>query len=128
MNAEPLPQHPDAELITIPKHKESPMRSSVISIVLCVMVEAAAAQCVAQAPVAVAPITVAPVAKGQHPGGELIQTAAAGTREGPAAFQPAARATSDNETHPRRTGSAMLLAALALMSGIALRRYNSRQQ
>jgi hypothetical protein len=109
------------------------MRSSVISIVLCVVVEAAAAQCVAQAPMAVAPVaaapvTMAPAAKAPHPGGELIQTAAAGTREGPRAFQSAAPARSEGESHPRRTGSAMLLAALALMSGIALRRLNSRPQ
>ncbi|MGZ5195373.1 MAG: hypothetical protein ACXWJM_10120 [Ramlibacter sp.] len=114
------------------------MRSSVISIVLCVVVEAAAAQCVAQAPIAVAPVTVAPVmvtpvtmapaAKAPHSGSELIQTAAAGTREGPRAFQSAAPARADGEPHPRRTGSAMLLAALALMSGIALRRLNSRPQ
>jgi hypothetical protein len=107
------------------------MRSSVISIALCVVVEAAAAQCVAQAPVAVAPaavapVTIAPAAKAPHSGGELIQTAAAGTREGPTAFRPPARGTSEGESHPRRTGSAMLLAALALMSGIALRRLNSR--
>jgi hypothetical protein len=103
------------------------MRSSVISIALCVVVQAAAAQCVAPAPVAVAPVTVAP-AKAPRPGGELIQTAAAGTRESAQAMHPAARATGDGESHPRRTGSAMLLAALALMSGIALRRLNSRQQ
>jgi hypothetical protein len=104
------------------------MRSSVISIALCVMAQAAAAQCVAQPPVAVAPVTIAPAAKAPHAGGELIQTAAAGTREGPANFQPAARASGDGDPHPRRTGSAMLFAALALMSGIALRRLNSRQQ
>jgi hypothetical protein len=104
------------------------MRSSVISIVLCVAVEAAAAQCVAQAPIAAAPVTVAPAAKAPRTGGELIQTAAAGTRERPAAFRPAPQATAPGDSHPRRTGSAMLLAALALMSGIALRRYNSRPQ
>jgi len=108
------------------------MRSSVISIVLCVVVKAAAAQCVAPAPaavapVAVAPVTIAPAAKAPRTG-ELIQTAAAGTREGAPAFQPAARARTEGESHPRRTGSAMLLAALALMSGIALRRLNSRPQ
>jgi hypothetical protein len=103
------------------------MRSSVISIILCVVMEAAAAQCVAPAPVGVAPVTIAPAAKAPRTG-ELIQTAAAGTREGAPAFQPAARTSTDNESHPRRTGSAMLLAALALMSGIALRRYNSGQQ
>jgi cell division septation protein DedD len=104
------------------------MRSTVISIILCVVVDAAAAQCVAQPPVAIAPVTVAAVAKSPHPGGELIQTAAAGTREVPPSFQPAPRATSEGESHPRRTGSAMLLAALALMSGIALRRLNSGKQ
>jgi len=106
------------------------MRSSVISIALCVVVNAAAAQCVAPTPApiaAVAPVTIAPAAKAPHTG-ELIQTAAAGTREGAPAFQPAARARPEGETHPRRTGSAMLLAALALMSGIALRRLNSRPQ
>jgi hypothetical protein len=104
------------------------MRSSVISIILCVIVDAAAAQCVAPAPVGVAPVTIAPTAKSPRTGGELIQTAAAGTREVAPAFQPAPRAASDGESHPRRTGSAMLLAALALMSGIALRRLNSGKQ
>jgi hypothetical protein len=104
------------------------MRSSVISIILCVVVDAAAAQCVAPAPVGVAPVTIAPTAKSPRTGGELIQTAAAGTREAPPVFQPAPRAASDGESHPRRTGSAMLLAALALMSGIALRRLNSGKQ
>jgi hypothetical protein len=104
------------------------MRSSVITIILCAVVEAATAQCVAPAPVGVAPVTIAPAAKAPRAGGELIQTAAAGTRESASAFQPAARTNTENESHPRRTGSAMLLAAIALMSGIALRRYNSGQQ
>jgi hypothetical protein len=58
----------------------------------------------------------------------LIKTAAAGTRDDePPVAQSAARGSQaqDEHDHPRRGGTAMLLAALALMSGIALRRYGA---
>jgi hypothetical protein len=63
----------------------------------------------------------------QHPArGELIKAAAAGT---PDDGMPVASAhphvTGQQDQHPRRGGTAMLLAALALMSGIALRRYGA---
>lgn len=115
------------------------MRSPVIAIVLCIFSAAASAQCVAQAPLAAA----------VRPGGELIKTAA--TRTGEHAFKTAAAGTHDRalpaddelpviretaataksgeEQPPRRAaGPAMLLAALAVMSGIALRRYSAPKQ
>jgi hypothetical protein len=94
------------------------MNSLLTSIVLCFAAHTATAQCVVTAP---------PVAAVQaRPGGELIKTAAAGTRDAPGVRQvsagPQARVTTSDDEHPRRTAAAMLLAALALMSGIALRR------
>jgi hypothetical protein len=57
----------------------------------------------------------------------LIQSAAAGTRDAPVTRSAAPpHATADD--HPHRGGIAMLLAALALMSGIALRRYGAPDQ
>lgn len=59
-------------------------------------------------------------------GGELIKTAAAGPRE--VAMRQSATASGPpqsqaaDEEHPRRTGPAMLIAALAAMTAIALRR------
>lgn len=103
------------------------MRSPVIAIVLCIFSAAASAQCVAQAPLAAA----------VRPGGELIKTAAAGTRERalpaddgvPAIRETAAAAKRGEDQPPRRAaGPAMLLAALAVMSGIALRRYSAPKQ
>ena len=94
------------------------MRSSIIAIVLCSFTAAAAAQCVAQTPVAAA----------ARPEAELIKTAAAATREralaaddGPSVRRETAAAAKTPEQHPRRAGAGMLLAAVALMSGIALR-------
>ena len=100
------------------------MRSTVIALALCMSAAAATAQCVAQAPAAAA----------EAPGPELIRTAAAGTRaqalpaddglpmiENTAPAKPA-------DPYSRRAGPAMLLAALALISGIALRRISARMQ
>jgi hypothetical protein len=62
-----------------------------------------------------------------RPAPELIQTAAAGTRDDtPPAVHEATRR--NGQDHPRRGGTAMLLAALALMSGIALRRYGASRR
>jgi hypothetical protein len=115
------------------------MRSPVIAIVLCIFSAAASAQCVAQAPLAAA----------VRPGGALIKTAIAGTGErayktaaagtGERALPPddglpmireTATATKRGEDQPPRrvAGPAMLLAALAVMSGIALRRYSAPRQ
>jgi hypothetical protein len=61
-----------------------------------------------------------------RPAPELIQTAAAGTRDdAPPVMHEASQR--NGQDHPRRGGTAMLLAALALMSGIALRRYGARR-
>lgn len=118
------------------------MHSSLTAVVLCIFAQTALAQCVDSRPVTLdsrqgtelvmktktAPMPVAGAAV--RPGGELIKTAAAGTHGAP----PIARetsvraATAGEETPPRRGGPAMLLAALALMSGIALRRYGANKQ
>lgn len=115
------------------------MQREVTAIVLCILAQGAAAQCVATpaAPVAPAPAVVnetarpagaAPAAPNAvRPGGELIKTAAAGTRDdAPPAGRGAMAARPAEQEHPHRSGTAMLLAALALMSGIALRRYGAR--
>lgn len=125
------------------------MQREITAIVLCVLAQAAvAAECVpaavtpqAQQAQATTTAQTAPVIKQGaraangaatqnpgRPGGELIKTAAAGTRDDapPSARDTvSARAAGDDEDHPRRGGTAMLLAALALMSGIALRRYGN---
>jgi hypothetical protein len=102
------------------------MQRAVIAIVLCVVAQAASAQtqCVApSAPVA----NALPQAPQQAARAELIKTAAAGTRDDvlPATTVSARSRVSGQQDHPRRGGTAMLLAALALMSGIALRRYGA---
>ncbi|MEJ6022331.1 hypothetical protein [Ramlibacter sp. PS4R-6] len=115
------------------------MQREVTAIVLCILAQAAAAQCVAtpasteaQATpiVNVSARTAQAPQNAARPGGELIKAAAAGTRDD---APPAARdsvsargAQQPGDDHPHRGGAAMLLAALALMSGIALRRYGSR--
>lgn len=108
------------------------MRSLFTAAALCIAMQAASAQCVAP--------SVAATAKGQPAGtaltqaaaapvpqrGELIKSAAAGTRE-PIVPVARVRVVGDDE-HPRHGGTAMLLAALALMSGIALRRFGPSRQ
>lgn len=119
------------------------MYSSLIAVVLCIFAQTALAQCVDSLPVVhevrqageivkktkTAPM---PVAAAVRPGGELIKTAAAGTHDGPPGMvrESSARvgATAGEEDPPRRGGTAMLLAALAVMSGIALRRYGANPQ
>lgn len=109
------------------------MRSSVIAIVLCL--SAAAAN--AQAPVGTR------VAQPARTGTELIKTSAgahdasAADAQTPAAqglpiddglptLREAAPAEKPKAKQHRRAGPAMLLAAVAVMSGIALRRYSTR--
>jgi hypothetical protein len=125
--------------------QESQMHSSLTAVVLCIFAPATAAQCVAAAPqgrdvrmgvetiktATIAPTSTAPVRQG----GKLIKTAAAGTRDvsaGPREAAPSVRdkvgSVKSDDEHPPRSGTAMLLAALALMSGIALRRYGANPQ
>jgi hypothetical protein len=116
------------------------MYSSLTAVVLCICSQAALAQCVDSRPVALdtradaelanktktAPM---PVAGAVRTGGELITTAAAGTHDAPPVVREASASGSAGEGEsPRRGGPAMLLAALALMSGIALRRYGATEQ
>jgi hypothetical protein len=114
------------------------MHNLLTSIVLCFVAQAASAQCLNTTP-------AAPMSASARPGVELITTAAAETRDGAVMRQTAAvtrdrgmmqqtaaRTSSkppsgDGEEHRRPTG-AMLLAALALMSGIALRRASASGQ
>lgn len=123
------------------------MKREVTAIVLCILAQAAAADCAAApaanmahaAPAAVEAAHGAPNAanaanaqapkNAERPGGGLIKTAAAGTRDDapPATRETmSARGTQSDEDHPHRGSTAMLLAALALMSGIALRRFGAR--
>lgn len=111
------------------------MQKPIAAIIFSVIAQGAIAQCVSPVstqPAAAQPATVHTAAAVQakpaaRPSGELIQTAAAGTRDD---MPPAMRETprthdANNEDRPHRGGTAMLLAALALMSGIALRRYGA---
>ena len=110
-------------------------RTAVTAIVVCILAQGVSAECITSAatkshPAAVsAPVSAGAAAAKPQPGtratGELIKTAAASTRDdAPPAVQSAPHGQ-DSQDHPRRGGTAMLLAALALMSGIALRRYGA---
>jgi hypothetical protein len=132
----------DAELVLNRNRQECQMYSSLTAVVLCIVTQAAAAQAVAPVPVAQQtapaaalakhkPVTAAPAAGAAHSGGELIKTAAAGTHdEVPGATRnvPVAVSAAPPEEQHRRGGTGMLLAALALMSGIALRRFGAHKQ
>lgn len=124
------------------------MHSSLTAVVLCIFTQAASAQCLDDAALArearmgveviktsaVSSAIAAPASPVARQGGELIRTASAGTRDAPGAARegPAiarnVEDTRDGSDQPRRSGTAMLLAALALMSGIALRRYGANPQ
>jgi hypothetical protein len=120
------------------------MYSSLTAVVLCIFTQAAVAQGVAPVPVAQPtrpaaaltkhkPVAAAPVAGAPHSGGELIKTAAAGTHDevpGAARNVPVAVAVAGApaEEQHHRGSTGMLLAALALMSGIALRRFGAHKQ
>jgi hypothetical protein len=113
------------------------MHSSLAAVVLCICAQTVAAQCVdtdlpvrdARAGVdVIRTSTATPAAPAARTGGELIKTAAASTRDAPpVARESSARMQGDEEDHPRN-GTAMLLAALAVMSGIALRRFGANNQ
>jgi hypothetical protein len=100
----------------------------VIAVVLCISAQASFA-CLSNADAATrnaAPIK-ADLIEAQASGPELItSSAAAGAHDVSPVMRavPLAHAQAEPE-HPRRAGPAMLLAALALMSGIALRRYDA---
>ena len=115
------------------------MQSQLIAVVLCIFANAASAQCTAStvAPSATAPAVangivnvshVTTTAAAARTGGQLINTAAAGTRDEPIVMRsagtvrPSGLHANDGDEHKHRNGTAMLLAALALMSGIVLRR------
>ncbi len=110
------------------------MHSSLIAVVLCILAQAAVA-CIPTADTAhqAAAPTKAHAIKTQAnspalPDAALITAAAAGTRDAPS-LRPAPRVSAHaDEERPRRAGPVMLLAALALMSGIALRRYGAGSQ
>lgn len=102
------------------------MHTLLPSIVFCVLAQTAAAQCVN-------PATATPVSAPARPTAELISTAAASTRDAPALHrtsvtEPAKASPENGEERHRPTGGAMLLAAIALMSGIALRRASASGQ
>jgi hypothetical protein len=135
----------DAEIVFNRNRQESQMYSSLTAVVLCIAMQTAAAQCTAPLPVAAnasahsrtsgdlikkTQAAAAPVAPAAHAGGELIKTASAGTHDevrGLPRSAPVATARDEDDEH-RRGGPAMLLAALALMSGIALRRFGAHKQ
>ena len=104
------------------------MRSPVIAIVLCIASAAAAAQCVAQQPAEPTATPVAATRPGpdpKKPSPELIKTAGAVTHDAPVMRATPAPDKNAGDSSDR-SGTAMLLAALAVMSGIALRRFSSR--
>ena len=111
------------------------MRTLLTSLALCALASAAGAQCTA-APQAKAPpdradaewirtasaATNAP-AERQAAGGPMIRVAAREERPRPTPTASVTKAEATPAEHqPRRSGSAMLLAVLADMTGIALRR------
>ena len=111
------------------------MRNLLTSLALCALASAAGAQCTAAAQPQAAQdrsspewirtasaASDAPVAR-PAAGGPVMRVAAREERAlpAPAARQAQAEATPAEE-HPRRTGAGMLLAVLAVMTGIALRR------
>jgi len=117
------------------------MHKQLAAIALCILAQGAVAQCTATSATVAATMkqtsatvteqparTVAGNAQTQHPPrAELIKAAAASTRDdAPPVVRSATPANDDNPDRPRRGGTAMLLAALALMSGIALRRFGAR--
>jgi hypothetical protein len=118
------------------------MRSSVIAFFLSACSLAATAH---DAPAAPAPLAAAhdkattpDTARVRHapakpaavrPTVDLITAARAAPHDGgPSAQATPAQPKIDSDDKPHGTNSAMLLAALALMSGIALRRFSARDQ
>lgn len=122
---------------TFQHSRETQMHRLLTSIVLCVVAHTAAAQCVDTTPLAArvhsgAGLVRTSATSGAAPlpkpaGGDLIKTAAAGPREvalrpSPSVSGPPKPQAGGEEDEPRRTGPAMLIAALAVMTAIALRR------
>lgn len=123
---------------TFQHFRETQMHQLLTSIVLCLVAHTAAAQCVDTTPLAVQvhsgaglirTAAAAPDAAARPnaaAGGELIKTAAAGPREVAMRQTPPVSGTpkpqASDQEQPRRTEPAMLLAALAVMTAIALRR------
>ena len=118
------------------------MHRSLTAVVLCIFAQVAAACLPAAmqdrearkgAETVKSPAKAGPAAPAPVQGGELIKTAAAGTRDAPPGARTAGHVVrpspdsvkSEKDTH---SDSAMLLAALALMSAIALRRYGASKQ
>ena len=122
------------------------MHSSLTAVVLCIFAQTAfaapapeaihdvrpaslqAPKAVNMTPAVIATpaVVTAPAKVAARPGGsELIKSAAAGTRDDAPPSASVTHSSKGEQDHPRRGGTAMLLAALALMSGIALRRYGA---
>ncbi|HWI79616.1 MAG TPA: hypothetical protein VNS31_10495 [Ramlibacter sp.] len=134
--------HGDAEIVFNRNCQESQMYSSLTAVVLCIVTQAAVAQCVAPVPVAQQTrpaaalinkktVVTAPATGAARPGGELIKTATAGTQDEVPHISrgaPVAMAGAQEDEQHRHGGTGMLLAALALMSGIALRRFGAHNQ
>ena len=109
------------------------MRSTFIAIFWCVCSAAASAQCLANAPApadAATSARVVPVRTNStgRTSGDLIKSADASTHDDSPSMQPGPPRARPAPERQHRTGKAMLLAALALMSGIALRRYSSKDE
>jgi len=123
------------------------MNMSLTAVVLCLAMQtAAAAQCAAPAALSeqaransagtdlvkkTSTVVTAPPIAAPRSGGELIKTASAGTHDeipGLSRGAPVAVASAQDDEQRHRGGPAMLLAALALMSGIALRRFGAHNQ
>lgn len=137
LSATALPQN---FTLSFQTSRETQMHRLLTSIVLCLVAHTAAAQGVTgSTPVAVqvdsgaalvvasATTGAAPLPKPKPAGGDLIKTAAASPRDvairqSPSVSGPAKPQAADEEDQPRRTGPAMLIAALAVMTAIALRR------
>ncbi|WP_145979510.1 hypothetical protein [Ramlibacter tataouinensis] len=123
--------------MTQEKIGERRMHRSVTAIVVCLLAQAAffAQSAHSQCVDAAAPFRPgltqwrspadlpSPAQVGPQPARGFIASAAAGTRDEVAGARQAA--AHEGTDHPRRGGTTMLLAALALMSGIALRRYGA---
>jgi hypothetical protein len=136
----------DAEIVFNRTRQESQMNSSLTAVVLCIAMQTATAQCAAPAAVSdqarastasaglekkTGTVVAAPPVAAPHSGGELIKTASAGTHDevpGLTRGTPVAVASAQDDEPRHRGGPAMLLAALALMSGIALRRFGANRQ
>ncbi len=111
------------------------MHRSLTAAVLCTFALTAAGSCMAananhDVPMAMQTakpaIVKSTTAAAPRQGTELIKTAAAGTRDdAPPVVRDATSQGKGDPDHPRRGGTAMLLAALALMTGIALRRFGA---